>query len=140
MANRKEVLKALVCRANDPVVDCAGCPYNDPADHCRCDFQRICADALALLKEQEPRVLEYSEIEKHSLVWLEDNDKEDVLPALFLQYYGWNAEFSVHAPDKYVDKIFRFATVIEFEINYGITWRCWTSRPTEEQREREPWQ
>lgn len=102
----------------------------------RCDVAR---EIVALLKEQEARVLEYSEIEKHSLVWLEDNDKEYVIPALFLQYDGWNAEFSVHAPDKYGDKIFQFATVITFEKMYGITWRCWTSRPTPEQMRDTPW-
>lgn len=24
--------------------------------------------------------------------------------------------------------------------NYGRTWRCWTSRPTDEQREATPWE
>lgn len=96
-------------------------------------------DALTLLKDQEPRVLEYSEIEKHPLVWLEDNDKEDVIPALFLQYNGWSAEFSVQAPDKYVDAIVRSAEVIADERKYGVTWRAWMAKPTNEQREAVKW-
>lgn len=55
MPDRKEVLKALVCRANDPVVNCAGCPYHVADWNC-CDFQQICRDALALLKEQKERI------------------------------------------------------------------------------------
>lgn len=96
--------------------------------------------AIALLKEQEPRVLEYYEIEKNLLVWLEDNNKEDVIPALFLQYNGWTAEFAVQAPDKYVDTIIRSAKVVSDERTYGITWRAWTSRPTPEQMRDTPWE
>jgi hypothetical protein len=96
-------------------------------------------DLLTLLKEQEARVLEYSEIEKHPLVWLEDNDKEDVIPALFLQYNGWNAEFSVQAPDEYVSPCVRSATVYADKNTYGIMWRAWTSHPTEEQRKAAKW-
>lgn len=95
--------------------------------------------AITLLKEQEPRVLEYSEFEKLPLVWLEDNDKEDVIPALFLQYNGWNAKFSRQAPDEYVSTCVRSATVYADKNTYGIRWRAWTSRPTEEQRKAVKW-
>lgn len=103
-------------------------------------LENAAKDALALLREQEPRVIEYSEIEKHPLVWLEDNDKEDVIPALFLQYNGWSAEFSRQAPDKYVDTIVRSAKVIADERMYGVTWRAWTSRPSEQQMRDTPWE
>jgi hypothetical protein len=55
MPDKKEVLKALVCRVNNLVVDCTGCPYNESSVYWkqRCNFQRICRDALALLKERE---------------------------------------------------------------------------------------
>jgi hypothetical protein len=99
----------------------------------------LAADALALLKEQEARVLEYSEIEKHPLVWLEDEDKEDVIPGLFLQYDGGEAEFSVQDPDEYVESIVRAATVIAFEKTYNVMWRAWTSRPSPERMRDTPW-
>lgn len=69
MPDKKEVLKALVCRVNDPVVDCTGCPYNESSVYWkqRCDFHRICRDALALLKEQEP-VEPYMDYDGHD-VW-----------------------------------------------------------------------
>lgn len=95
--------------------------------------------AISMLKDQEPRVLEYSEIEKHPLVWLEDNDKEDVIPALFLQYNGWSAEFALQAPDEYVDTIIRSPIVSAVEGMYGITWRAWMAKPTNEQRKAAKW-
>lgn len=131
MPDREKVMLGLEFCA---LGDCILCPYTES----RCQ-EHLCGDALALLKEQEARVLEYSEIEKHPLVWLEDNDKEDVIPALFLQYNGWSAEFEVQDPDKYVDAIVRSAMVSAVKKMYGITWRAWTSRPTEEQRKAVKW-
>lgn len=125
--------------------DCKNCPYYDDEDTAElpfgiCNIQDMFDDALALLREQEARVLEYSEIEKHPLVWLEDNDKKGVIPALFLQYNGWAAEFSRQATDKYVDTIVRSAKVIADERWYGVTWRAWTSRPSPEQMRETPWE
>lgn len=124
--------------------DCQNCPYYEDEDTAElpfgiCQIQDMFDDALALLREQEPRVLDYSEIEKHPLVWLEDNDKEDVIPALFLQYNGWSAEFSRQAPDKYVDTIVRSMKVIADERMYGVTWRAWMAQPTNEQRKAVRW-
>lgn len=96
-------------------------------------------NALAMLKEQEPRVLKYNEIEGHPLVWLEDDDKQDVIPAIFLQYNGWNAEFIRQAPSEHVSTVVRSATVYAVEKAYGVKWRCWTFRPSPEQMANTPW-
>lgn len=135
MAEKSKVIRGLECCAKGSLSDCEGCPYTKT----RCS-EHLCGDALVLLKQQEPRVLEYSEIEKHPLVWLEDNDKEDVIPALFLQYNGWNAEFAVQAPDEGVDTIIRSPIVIAVEEMYGITWRAWNAKPTPDQRLEVPWE
>lgn len=144
MTKREKVIRGLEAHANPKTCEtCAGeeCPYY----HMGGGYTRVtcssilAADALALLKEQEPRVLEYSEIEKNPLVWLEDNGKEDVIPALFLQYNGWNVEFALQAPDEWVDMIVRSAKVVSVERTYGVTWRAWSSRPTEEQRKEAAW-
>lgn len=137
-----EKKREKVIRGLEKCTECLGhcsdeCPYYSHTSSC--SGVPLRRDALALLKEQEPRVLEYSEIEKNPLVWLEDNDKEDVIPALFLQYNGWNAEFAVQAPDEYVDTIVRSAIVIAVERTYGITWRAWMAQPTEEQRKAVKW-
>lgn len=133
MPDREKVIRGLELCAG---TDCIGCPYRGVSP-CQ---NKLAADALALLKEQEPRVLEYSEIEKHPLVWLEDNDKEDVIPALFLQYNGWNAEFLRQSPDEYVSSLVRSATVYAVEKTYGVMWRAWTSRPSPEQMRDTPWE
>jgi len=134
MVDQEKVIRGLECCALGSLSNCEGCPYTET----RCS-EHLCGDALVLLKQQEPRVLEYSEIEKNPLVWLEDNDKEDVIPALFLQYNGWNAEFAVQAPDEWVDTIIRSSIVIAVEEMYGITWRAWSSCPIEEQRKAVKW-
>lgn len=133
MPDRKKVIQGLELCAG---TDCVGCPYRGVSP-CQ---NKLAADALALLKEQEARVLEYSEIEKHPLVWLEVNDTEDVIPALFLQYNGWGSEFVVQAQDKYVDVIVRSAKDVFDERTYGITWRAWSSRTTPGQMRDTPWE
>lgn len=135
MIDRENVMRGLeVCA--DPNINCTECPYYANQSECS---GILFHDVLDLLKEQEARVLEYSEIEKHPLVWLEDNDKEDVIPALFLQYNGWSAEFALQAPDEYVDTIIRSPIVSAVEGMYGITWRAWMAQPTNEQRKAVPW-
>lgn len=138
MNDREKVIRGLECCLSPN--DHENCPYDGIGktySHC---LKKLVTDALYLLKEQEARVLEYSEIKKHPLVWLEDNDKEDVIPALFLQYNGWTAEFSRQAPDKYVDTIVRSAKVVSDERTYGITWRAWISHPTPEQMRETKWE
>lgn len=135
MIDRENVMRGLeVC--SDPNITCMECPYYANQSECS---GILFHDVLDLLREQEPRVLEYSEIEKHPLVWLEDNDKEDVIPALFLQYNGWSAEFALQAPDEYVDTIIRSPIVSAVEGMYGVTWRAWMTKPTDEQRKAVPW-
>lgn len=136
MIDRENVMRGLeVC--SDSNINCTECPYYANQSECS---GILFHDVLDLLREQEPRVLEYSEIEKHPLVWLEDNDKEDVIPALFLQYNGWSAEFSRQAPDKYVDTIVRSAEVIADERKYGVTWRAWSARPSSDQMRDTKWE
>ena len=138
MPDRDKVIRGLeACACDMRLMQCADCPYHTNKARCLTTLMR---DALALLKEQEPKVLEYSEIEKHPLVWIEDNDKEDVIPALFLQYNGWNAEFLRQAPDEYVSSLIRSATVYAVEKAYGVMWRTWTSRPSQWQMRDTPWE
>jgi hypothetical protein len=138
MPDREKVIRGLEwCIKLDGNGCSLECPYLAGKSPCPNAMLR---DALALLKEQEARVLEYSEIEKHPLVWLEDNDKENVIPALFLQYNGWNAEFLRQAPDEYVSSLVRSATVYAVEKAYGMMWRAWSTQPDEQVRRDTPWE
>ena len=82
-------------------------------------------DALELLKEQEPRVLTLEEVLKANPVWFETHGL--LLPAII-----------DHEESKAGDCVIVFG---EFDgsyypINrYNKKWRCWTARPTDEQRE-----
>ena len=93
-------------------------------------------DTIALLKAQEPRVMTLEELigiynirENHSWVY-------NTPPYLYMDYgkdtgywIAWSNIVSCleRCYPKYIPA------------DYGKTWRCWTSRPTDEQREAEPW-
>lgn len=57
MADMEKLLDGLHCRAtNFPEKDCAHCHYGiQMGRRWGCDFMRMCGDAIALLKAQEPK-------------------------------------------------------------------------------------
>ena len=92
----------------------------------------IIDDIIALLKAQEPRVMTLEEVEQSiKPVWIEGGVVGGT----------WGMAHKI------------LTTIIEFIANggytifpgfaieeYGKTWRCWTSRPTDEQREAVKWE
>lgn len=100
-----------------------------------------CEDALALLKAQEPRVMTAEEVASLTTdickwLWIEE-----------AQRVTWNMHcvrafvYSRH-PDTGGFYIMENAwhDVVKLEGDeYGKTWRCWTSCPTDAQRAAEPW-
>ena len=101
-------------------------------------LQTLINDATALLRSQEPMVMTLEEVitsKPGTVVWLEDFDKPDVISGL-------------------IKRLFIYTKVIDFlivkeEVNnevtadldvYGSGWRCWTSRPTDAQREAVKWE
>lgn len=89
-------------------------------------------DALELLKAQEPRVMTLEEIAKSEIGFLEFTTEEDITQALLIDVYADNT-VGVITPDE--DGEYWLPTN-----EYGKTWRCWTSRPTDEQREKVKWE
>ena len=102
-----------------------GCEYGCPYEYegmvvryeCKADLMR---DALELLKRQEPRIIAFDELESDNLevVWFEAKQSTYIGPMLtrgidFNDSADW--------------------------FKYGRDWRCWTQRPTDEQREATPW-
>ena len=92
------------------------------------DWQRV-YDALALLKEQEPRVLALEEIHRGMAVWLEDVDKADVMLAI--------GGSSAGAAKCFITE--KDMSITPKDAEYGIRWRAWTQKPTDEQREKVKW-
>ena len=99
-------------------------------------WMRAAEDALALLKAQEPRVMTLEEVKScENPVWLEWN------------YYFMKPAL-LHSEEVMTDDNRKAVTFLLFgdeewyiyaDDDYGKEIRCWTSRPTDEQREAEPW-
>lgn len=100
----------------------------------------IVGNAIALLKAQEPRVMDVDEViacEKGAVLWVEE--RQGVIWNLFPLEIDVN---SIH-PDTGTAYLFfiTYHDLRKFECDeYNQTWRCWTERPTKEQREDASWQ
>lgn len=103
-------------------------------------YYDVVLNAIALLEAQEPRVMSAAEVADcpdGTVLWVEER-----------QGVTWNLfpleiEFSSTHPDTGTDYIFfiTYHDIKKFECSeYNQTWRCWTSRPTDEQREATPWE
>lgn len=140
MADREKVILGLEAhcvtwdegKLGDCITNPDMCPYRR-GDKAGCTAA-LAADALALLKEQEARVLTVEEIRSGAaeVVWLEDADKPNVIPGIRfkLMNEGEDEAVAIHVMDGFIGP--RLAV-------YGKMWRAWTSRPTEEQRKAVPW-
>ena len=150
MPDREKVIKGLEHCSFGENRGCAGCPYNDECGDWGRDsgVGSLCTDALALLT---PRVLTISEV-KHIGVDNLVSLKNDGLTVLWLEEFG--KQFPLHVVilkwdeddwdgnDNEQTDVYYFGTD-EFDhfalSQYGKTWRCWTDKPTESQREAVSW-
>lgn len=100
----------------------------------------LAEEALELLKSQAPRLLtpDMPPAEwQDNVIWLEIKGRKPV-PCLFrkcsdLMMFGRYERlmyFDVVGSSRYSGYMLK---------NYGIKWRCWTSCPTDTQREATPW-
>ncbi|MBR3020415.1 MAG: hypothetical protein IKH57_25685 [Clostridia bacterium] len=130
MPDLEKVIQGLECCVAEPneFGDCnsSKCPY--ASIDC---IQRLMVDVLVLLKVQRPRVLTLEEL------------KESDDPIFFETQSGVIYDWAIKctANGKHVFLTIRNSTIQAFRIGrYGISWRCWTSKPTTKQREAAPWQ
>lgn len=127
---REKVILGLRCHKAGYYEECLSkCPYRD--DGCE---TTLCNDAIALLKEQEPRVMTFEEL----------NINTDEPVVCWVEFPG-KPEINVTAPSKAMAHIslpFLGTDIRGFvvERNYGQKWRCWTSRPTPELMANTPWE
>ena len=130
MADLRRVIKGLECRLSENMPYCPDCPYYF-TPNCEVTINR---DALELLKEHEPRVLRLSEINKYDFVWCEHNLMGKLYPAIVADCNNVTChEFFVK---NYIFEVTRFMAE---DMHYGKTWRCWSSKPTDEQRKAVKW-
>lgn len=134
MVDREKVIKRLRC-LSDPYVqdmderDCENCQYDNA-----CCFLDVTADALSLLKAQEPRVMAYDEMMKAEICFLEVKGIEQIDPFIRYEVDGksyWSSPYTNNESNP-------FELLAEQE-EYLINARCWTARPTDEQREKVKW-
>jgi hypothetical protein len=94
------------------------------------ELQNAASEAAELLKAQEPRVMTLKEIVSADCAWIEYATSRNIVIAL-----PWDIELT--------DDTYNFIGMpncfVEFRSLYGEEWRCWTARPTDEQREAAPW-
>ena len=133
MPDREKVIKGLECCGFDHC-DPKECPYYVEMNNCEGMLMR---DALTLLKAQEPRVLTLEEVKQHNnqdgCVWFEQPTYNAV--AAFVR----KEDFEIEVISPYI-----LGEPINHgywsNSNYGKTWRCWSSRPTDAEREATPWE
>lgn len=135
----EKVRNGLKCCTTQPnqYGDCtsADCPYKGVS----C-FQNLMDDALALLKAQEPRVMTLYEVAKMAadfsdcILWFEPKEIDSDM--WFMAYAQ-----PVESNETDID-IYEFGNEVPIDANknlYGKKWRCWTTRPTDAQREATQW-
>ena len=97
-------------------------------------------ERIGKLKAEEPRVLTLDEIGKELKMplWKETKSANKYL------YNGWVLAYDIQKGKGITGTRLGMSEpsgrVVWYRLDdYGKTWRCWTSRPTDEQREAEPW-
>lgn len=137
---REDVIKGLeCCMSGQPEglgCDRVPCPYNDIED---CEGA-LHYDALALLKAQKPRVMTLEEIRSalKMPLWKETKRAHKDL------YTGWVLAYDIQKGLGITGTRLGMSEpsgrVVWYSLDdYGKTWRCWTSCPSEEQRESVKW-
>ena len=135
--NRENVIRGLgVCSP----IGCAKekCPYYEGPesefwgnpDGYECEFN-LRQDAIKLLKEQEPRVMTPTEAYTADFVYVEFDGV--ITPALRTSNEREGHRESYFTTQQLGGEWMRWD-------DYGITWRCWTSRPSDEVRRATPWE
>ena len=135
MADREKVIKGLECCAIGLYCPDEDCPYEEAREakdeNC---IAMLARDALELLKAQEPRVLTIEEVEAlpygHVII---ETDKNDPIRWLDALLFSKNINFSF-------DFITLEGRARLLGVEYNRDWRCWTARPTDEQRKEIPWE
>lgn len=135
MTKREKVIRGLEwCIKLDGNGCSLECPYLAGKSPCPNAMLR---DALALLKEQEARVMTEGEV-LHSIgkpLWFESR-------GVYLGRKGfWCLLFEVDQElhIRIVQSVTGGKITLSL-IDYGKTWRCWTSRPSEQQMREAKWE
>jgi hypothetical protein len=109
--------------------DCEHCPYLEIEGICTA-LHILHGDALAALKEMQPRQITYEEAVNARICCIEDKDGDIEWPVEIWEGWGY-----VEVTEMGVDSSFR-----RISHQYGKTWRCWNKEPTKEQAKAAKWE
>lgn len=131
MLELEKVIRGLTECIKGHMSACLECPYYaDQIAHGDC-MDLILRDALALLKEQEARVMTWNDVKGSAgiPVWIE-----------YKQNDGWNG-YGVPTSDhgNWMMIYGANAYTAHNDNSCNVKWRAWTSRPTDEQRKAAAW-
>lgn len=131
MTERDRVLDAFRNCITEP--KCKDCPWTEceTIGHGTIEIPRDLA--LAVMRElvaQEPRVMTISDFKDEGVYYLE------ALPPFVLRPVIYRLDYSDPRHYNFVWKYDQFTWDTD---EYGKAWRCWTSRPTDAQREAIAW-
>lgn len=150
MPDREKVMRGLKCHSTHGYEMCFDCPYyTNPDDFIYkgdddlegvCCEEKLASDALALLKEQEARVLSWEEVKKSGSAYRYVEIYSPQVRRLVLIYCIVRQSETI--PELYYLLEDSGVSWCRTETEYNRDcwqgtvsgWRCWTARPTEEQR------
>ena len=145
MVDREKVIEGLHCCSHTDGVDCIDCPYNISDSDCTA---LMSMDVLDLLKGQEPRILSLVEaidgkngLEIDPYVFVEIKGREDIFIGEVndVSHYNYpNLSFDVGECFQ-INRSFP-ASNIYLNTDYMKTVRCWTHKPSKEQRKSVKWE
>ena len=129
MPDREKVIKAV-----EEAFDLVHSDFIGTDDFNETEWEQNKADALALLKEQETRVLDWDEIKNYSVVWGEFRGVKDIYPLIVTldtkgRPLSWNPNINVSD---------EFLLIVYDEEDRENT-RCWNHEPSDEQRQAVKW-
>lgn len=142
MAELEKVILGIEnCITTDSVTECrkTECPFIACRESC---LEWLLRSALALLQAQEPRVMNAEELRQYLMV-----NENGLLSHDQWQELGQRAPLYIEfrRPDEYqvnwrtAEHLRPWAMEPMFWDSYGKDRRCWTARPSEEQRRETPW-
>ena len=144
MEQFEKVCKGLECCYMDKSPKhCKGCPYNMVDEGCGHDIFALERDALSLIRQQQERIAELEAAraarvmtleEVHEMAWDYCYLEEEVIKDNVLQKYCGKHRIKCITWPSIASCVLTFG-----DDAYGKRWRCWTQRPTDEQREAVKW-
>ena len=142
MPDREKVMNSLeLCIQFNSSWNCRDrCPYYGETE-CNCYTQtQIMKDALELLKAPEPKLLtldELRDVPSGTVLWCDMVSSGRMPPIYPVCYEGIKTETYPDNSGEF--EVVEYTDGMDDVKDYGIFYRLWTARPTEEQRKGVKW-